>query len=110
MFFASFLLLASALVLAGAQPATSKVGFAFSGAGARIAQHAALMSALVNGTYPGASGPIRPVALAGASSGALSAVMLSAIIETQERGLGWRGVSMDAYKDLLFHMDSSQVR
>lgn len=62
----------------------------------------------VNGTYPGGV-KIRPSFLAGASSGALSAVMLNAIIETQEKHLGTNGISMEMYKQLLFAMEDSKV-
>ncbi len=84
------------------------VGWAFSGAGGRIAQHAALMSALLNGTYPGGA-PMRPDFLAGASSGALSAVILNAVIETQDKGLGSKGVTFDDYKQFLFNVQSSDI-
>jgi hypothetical protein len=47
------------------------IAFAFSGAGGRIAQHAALMEVLVKGLYPGAT-KIYPSYLSGASSGNLT--------------------------------------
>ena len=83
--------LAAALVCAAPSlKASNGIAFSFSGAGGRISQHAALMSILVNGTYPGGV-KLRPSFLAGASSGALSAVMLSAILETQDKKLGANG-------------------
>lgn len=96
------------LACAGVAASTNGIGWAFSGAGGRIAQHAALMSALFNGTYPGGK-PMRPAFLAGASSGALSAVMLNAIIETQDHNLGSRGVTFEAYKQFLFNVQNSDI-
>lgn len=109
-----FLLVCVFAAMALARPMNSQakgnngIGWAFSGAGGRIAQHAALMSALLNGTYPNGK-PMRPSFLAGASSGALSAVMLNAIIETQERGLGANGVTFEMYKSFLFNVQNSDV-
>merc|ERR1712000_8778 len=84
---------------------------AFSGAGGRIAQHAAMMAALLNGTFPG-GGNVRhiPEYLSGASSGALSAVMTSAIVETFEKKLPpSQGISFEMYKYLLFHLSNGQI-
>lgn len=83
------------------------IAFSFSGAGGRISQHAALMSCLVNGTFPSGT-PIRPDYLAGASSGALSAVLLSAILQTQEQHLSY-GISFDEYKQLLFSLNNGDI-
>lgn len=94
--------------VSGLKASGTGVGWAFSGAGGRIAQHAALMSALLNGTYPGGS-PMRPDFLAGASSGALSAVILNAVMETQDKGLGSSGVTFDDYKQFLFTVQSSDI-
>ena len=66
------------------------------------------MSALINGTYPGGQA-FRPAALSGSSSGALSAVILNAIIATEELGLGDAGITMDRYRDLLFTVDNDQI-
>jgi predicted acylesterase/phospholipase RssA len=96
------------LVLVGVASAGTGIGWGFSGAGGRIAQHAALMSALLNGTCPNCK-PMRPDFLAGASSGALSAVMLSAVVETQEKGLGSAGVSFEDYKKFLFNVQNSDI-
>jgi len=84
------------------------VGWAFSGAGGRIAQHAALMSALFNGTYPNGK-PMRPAYLSGASSGALSAVLLNMIMQTQDQGLGSKGVSFEDYKAFLFSVKNTDI-
>jgi len=82
------------------------VGFSFSGAGGRISQHAALMSCLINGTYP-LGQKIRPSFLAGASSGAVSSVMLSAVLQCQETGKC--GITWTDYLNLLFTMDDNDV-
>lgn len=83
------------------------IAFSFSGAGGRIAQHLALMEALVTGQNPSGN-KIRPDVVAGASSGAISAIALNAILKTQEQnitdGFGW-----DDYKELVWGMSSGDV-
>jgi len=82
-------------------------GFAFSGAGGRIAQHAALMEVLVKGLYPQGK-PIRPAYITGASSGSISAVALNAILQYEDNK-SKTGFTWDLYKELLFAMNSSTV-
>lgn len=83
------------------------IGFAFSGAGGRIAQHGALMEALNKGLYP-AGKPIRPDYISGASSGAISAVALNALIQTAEQKLP-NGFTWDDYKKLVFDLTTGDV-
>jgi len=83
------------------------VGFAFSGAGGRLAQHLALMETLIKGYSPSGK-KIRPSYLSGASSGAISAVLLNAILETEDRKLS-NGITWSDYKDWLFHLKNSDV-
>jgi len=84
----------------------SGVGLAFSGAGGRIGQHIALAEALIEGTYPGAQ-PIRPGYLSGASSGAITSVLLNAVIQHKETGVGnW---TWDVIKSILFHLQTGDV-
>jgi len=83
------------------------IGFAFSGAGGRIGQHAALMEALVKGLSPDGI-KRRPSYLAGASSGAISAIALNAILQTEDEKLN-NGFDWDDYKNLVFNLQTSDV-
>jgi predicted acylesterase/phospholipase RssA len=82
-------------------------GFAFSGAGGRISQHVALMEVLVKGLYPSGI-KNRPVVISGASSGALSAVALNAILETEDKKIK-DGFTWEEYKKIIFELQNSQV-
>lgn len=64
-----------------------RIGFVFSGAGARIAQEAALTRALVEGLTPSGR-KILPDVVAGSSAGSLNAVMLNAVLDPRN-DLGW---------------------
>jgi predicted acylesterase/phospholipase RssA len=82
---------------------TAKIGFVFSGAGARIAQEAALTRTLVQGLTPSRR-EIIPDVVAGASAGSLNAVMLNAILDPGNN-LGW-----DFYtKEFLFALRNKSV-
>jgi len=105
--FAVFVFLAFSFLLVRSQPYSNGIGFAFSGAGGRIAQHVALMESLVKGLYPGGT-KIRPSYLAGASSGAISAVALNAILKTEDQHLP-NGFDWDLYKKLVFALENSEV-
>ena len=82
-----------------------KTGFVFSGAGARIPQLYALARAVVEGTYPdparpGRTGPpVAPDVIAGASSGSLNAVAVSAILSGR--------FSWDQYREVLVDLRNS---
>jgi len=93
------------LVHTNAQANKSDIGFAFSGAGGRIGQHVALAEALLEGKYPGP--PIRPGYLSGASSGAITSVLLNAVIEHKEKGIG--NFTWDYVKNTLFHLQTSDI-
>lgn len=80
-----------------------KIAFVFSGAGAHIAQEAALTQALAQGLTPSRR-KIIPDVVAGASAGSLNAVMLNAILDPG-KGLGW-----DFYvKEFLFALRNKSV-
>ena len=80
-----------------------KIAFVFSGAGARIAQEAALTQALIQGLTPSRR-KIIPDVVAGASAGSLNAVMLNAILDPGNN-LGW-----DFYvKEFLFALRNKSV-
>jgi len=83
------------------------VGFAFSGAGGRLAQHLGLMEVLVKGLNPSKT-PVRPSFISGASSGAISAVVLNAILETEDKNLT-NGLTWEEYKKDLFALRNSDV-
>jgi len=97
--------------IASSKPSTLRedngIAFAFSGAGGRIAQHYGLMEALVKGLYPSGV-KIRPSYLAGASSGAISAVTLSAILQTIEQNLT-SGFTWEDARDLLFSLSTGKI-
>jgi len=101
-----FLLLFCALlcILEGTQKGT---GIVFSGAGGRLGQHAALMESLVKGLYPEGSS-LRPSYLSGVSAGSISAVALSAILETQEKNISG-GFNFEEYKQILFLLRTSDI-
>ncbi|MCK4232183.1 patatin-like phospholipase family protein [candidate division WOR-3 bacterium] len=87
----------------------TKIGFVFSGAGARIAQECALTEALIEGLIPSRR-EIRPDVVAGASAGALNAVAVNAILKTKDgkagndQAFGW-----EDYKKILFALESGDV-
>jgi len=83
------------------------IGFAFSGAGGRLAQHLALMEALIKGLSPSGK-KVTPSYLSGASSGSISAIVLNAIIETQERNLS-NGITWESYKKDLFALTNDDI-
>lgn len=83
------------------------IGFAFSGAGGRISQHAAMMEVLIKGMYPGGT-PIIPDYVSGVSSGAISVCALSAIMETIERNLT-NGINWDDYHQILWSLQTNDV-
>jgi predicted acylesterase/phospholipase RssA len=87
--------------------AADGIGFAFSGAGGRIGQHASLMEALVKGLSPDGI-KRRPSYLAGASSGAISTIALNAILQTEDQHLQ-NGFSWDDYRNLVFNLKTSDV-
>jgi predicted acylesterase/phospholipase RssA len=89
------------------KPVGKGVGFAFSGAGGRIGQHLGLMEALVKGFTPSRE-KIRPSYLSGASSGALSSVVLNAIFETEDRNLT-NGITWESYKQDLFTLKNNDI-
>jgi predicted acylesterase/phospholipase RssA len=62
-----------------------RIAFIISGAGALIAQELALAKTLLNGLQPGGFA-IRPAVLTGASSGCLSSVLISGILQAADRG------------------------
>ncbi|PRP87405.1 hypothetical protein PROFUN_00616 [Planoprotostelium fungivorum] len=86
---------------------TPEVGFAFSGAGGRVAQHSALSQALVLGEYPNAT-RIIPSVISGTSSGALNAVALSGYLEyvASNGSAGW---SLDSWNNFIFDLENSDV-
>lgn len=84
----------------------SKIGFVFSGAGARIAQEFALTKALMEGLTPSGN-QVRPDVTAGASAGSLNAVAVNAILKNRKQGkvsFGWRD-----YKKFLFELSNDKV-
>jgi len=83
------------------------VGFAFSGAGGRLAQHAALMESLVMGLHP-SSNKVRPSYITGASSGSISAVALNAVLQTMDGKMD-PPFTWDDYKMLVFNLTAGQV-
>jgi len=83
------------------------IGFAFTGAGGRIAQENALAQTLINGTYPGGT-PIIPSYLAGASSGALVCVALNALLETSQNEIQG-GLTYGEFNQLLFDTTDDDV-
>jgi len=61
------------------------IGFSFSGAGARIAQEAALAQALIEGLSPSGE-KIIPNVISGASAGTLNAVAVNAVLKSKANG------------------------
>jgi predicted acylesterase/phospholipase RssA len=82
------------------------VAFVFSGAGGRLGQLVALAEALINGTYMTGT-PIRPSCFAGASSGAIVAVAMSAILETTEQQVP--GITYGEFHDILFNLNNNDI-
>jgi hypothetical protein len=78
------------------------IGWAFSGAGSRIAQEAALAEALVLGLTPDGK-KIIPDIIAGTSSGSLSLTALNAILSPKSK------YSWSDYRDLLFGLTNGDV-
>eukprot|EP01111_Echinosteliopsis_oligospora_P018122 TRINITY_DN813_c0_g1_i1.p1 TRINITY_DN813_c0_g1~~TRINITY_DN813_c0_g1_i1.p1 ORF type:complete len:384 (-),score=91.43 TRINITY_DN813_c0_g1_i1:36-1187(-) len=91
---------------AGAR-ALGDIAFAFTGAGGRISQEAALAETLINGTYPGGV-PVMPSYMAGVSSGALVAVGINAVLEATENALSG-GLTFYDFNQLLFGLDNDDV-
>jgi predicted acylesterase/phospholipase RssA len=83
------------------------LGFAITGAASRIGQEAALLEALVEGLTPSGV-KYRPNYISGASSGALSAVALNAILQTEDFNLV-PGFTWNDFKQILFNLTDSQV-
>ncbi|PRP81038.1 hypothetical protein PROFUN_11116 [Planoprotostelium fungivorum] len=86
---------------------TPGVGWAFSGAGARIAQQAALAQALLFGKYPNGT-IIVPAYVSGTSSGSLSAVGLNGYLEYVASN-GSRGWSLSSWNNFIFGLRDSSV-
>jgi predicted acylesterase/phospholipase RssA len=84
-----------------------KVGFVFSGAGARIAQECALSEALIEGLTPSGR-KIRPDVVAGTSAGALNAIAVNAVIRSKEQPQA-PAFSWDDYQRILFDMDDAKI-
>ncbi len=84
-----------------------KVGFVFSGAGARIAQECALSEALIEGLTPSGR-KIRPDVVAGTSAGALNAIAVNAVIRSKEQPQA-PAFSWDDYKRILFDMKDAKI-
>ena len=84
----------------------SKIGFVFSGAGARIPQLCVLSKNLITGNYcinpedPSKKGePVIPNVLAGASSGALNAAVVNIIISDRNKPVSEQRYNWDKYED-----------
>jgi len=88
-------------------PGGGGIAFSFSGAGGRISQHLALMESLIKGTNPTGI-KVRPNVLSGASSGAISAIALNAILYTEDHNVP-NGFDWDTYKELIFSMTNDNV-
>lgn len=84
-----------------------KVGFVFSGAAARIAQECALSEALIEGLTP-LEKKIVPDVVSGASSGALNAVAVNAVLRSKNEQSGSR-FDWGVYKSLLFTLGNEKV-
>ena len=84
-----------------------RIAFVISGAAAFIGQELALCKALIEGLYPDGE-KIIPVALAGASSGSLSSVMVDGILRNKADST--KGVSWDKLENqMLFPMKNKKV-
>jgi predicted acylesterase/phospholipase RssA len=84
-----------------------RIAFVISGAAAFIGQELALCKALIEGLYPKGE-KLKPVVLAGASSGSLSSVMVDGIL--REKAQPGSGITWDRLEnEILFPMKNKNV-
>ncbi|MCB0837336.1 MAG: patatin-like phospholipase family protein [Bacteroidetes bacterium] len=84
-----------------------RIAFVISGAAAFIGQEVALCKALIEGLYPKGE-KIKPIVLAGASSGSLSSVLVDGVLRNKanpQEGVSWDQIE----NDILFPLKNKNI-